>query len=616
MGVKKIMRAWTERVLFKQVDPIGLAVFRMVFSVILACELFQLYTYRHIMYDRVPFGGIGEIDVRYIFLFWWLALVALFIGFKTRVATVLNYVLSVVIFSSASSFEYHIFYVYVGVGLVALFLPLGATCSVDDLLARVRWAGATDAPWRPARVFAATYLVPVLVGVGFVYFDSILYKFTSPMWLKGLGMWLPASLPMVIWNDASLVLDQKWLMLFLGYLVVIFETIFIFTFWYKRFRVPFLMLGMFFHLGILIIFPIPWFALATMALYLLMVPIGWWRCLFSTTDRNAANLEVYYDGSDPGARRLAAALAYFDPRGRVAFHSVKSNVALPQSLLAIGGLSNGMLAIGSGTAPQKGDLALGSVLNAMPLLRVPRLFIHWSALEKWAKSRIPGQERSPMTVPDFLVQRSASAAIELGARGWRGCIALLFACQFIVSLASPLTQGALESLFGPRIMGYIGWPDHVLGQPMVNFTGITHHPVFMDSHFQGYEHIMKVVHVDADGTREIVPLLDDNGMTSTYVRGAFWVNYTFRVSGAIVQLDHLERVSSYLDQYRFTHLNDPEAGHFEIFLKRIDIPLQWEEGFLREQMEKPWQKVGEYHASHEDGFSWGQQAIEIEANDR
>lgn len=612
MGVKRAVHAWTDKVLFKRVDPIGLAVFRMVFSLILACELFQLYTYRHIMYDRVPFGDVGELDVRYIFLFWGLTVTALFVGFKTRVSAVLNYIFSVIVFSSAGSFEYHIFYVYVGVGLVAVFLPLSATCSVDDWLARRRWALANTAPWPSKGVYAAAYLVPVLVGVGFVYFDSILYKFTSPMWLKGLGMWLPASLPMVIWNDASAVLDQKGLMLFLGYLVVAFETIFLFTFWHRRFRVPFLALGMFFHLGILIIFPIPWFALATMALYLLMVPVRWWHCLFGGRKREA-RVRVFYDASEPAIRRIIAALSYFDPRGRVAFLDVTDMNEVPQEFGQNPDGSKGMTAVNGSAVVGNGPDALCMVLKAMPLTWVIGHLVSWTALKRRLWSAISGSDvdRASAESPS-----SMRMPIELGPRGWRWFIAILLGIQLCVSLSSPLTQKTLAVLLGPRIAGYAAWPDHKLQEPFVNFTGITHHPVFMDTHFQGYEHIMKVEHVHADGTRTLVPLLDENGMTSDYVRGAFWVNYTFRVSGARVQLDHLERVRPYVEQYRRTRLADPDEGHYEIHLKGIQVPTDWERGFLHAQMEKPWRFVGEYHLHPVRNFIWQQDALEIESSDR
>jgi len=608
MGVKMHIAAWAEKILFKRVDPIGLAVFRMVISVILACELFQLYTFRHILYDQVPFVATGELDVSYIFLFWGVALLALFVGYRTRMAAVLNYIFSVIIFSSAGSFEYHIFYVYVGVALIALFLPLSAACSVDDWLSRIRWAAVTDKSHEPNKVFAVNYLAPVLVGVGFVYFDSILYKFTSPMWLKGLGMWLPASLPMVIWNDASFILDQKWLMLFLGYLVVAFETIFLFTFWHKVFRVPFMVLGMFFHLGILIIFPIPWFALATMAIYLLMVPIHWWRWIFYPAAHRTSRLIVNYRSDDSDARSIVAAISYFDRRHRISF------CALPtfprSSVVADSSEQEGWMFefVENGLTTPRGPTAVHRLLKALPSLRVLGVLIDRLGLERWVQKRI-------LDLGAGNVDTRGTSDV-LGRIGWGRLIVSLSILQCVVSVASPLSKQALENIIGPRLSGYAAWPDRKVGQLMVNFTGITHHPVFMDTHFQGYEHIMKVVHVSAQGKRRIVPLLDDRGMTSTYVRGAFWVNYTFRVAGAKVELGHLERVRSYLDQFRYTSLDDPLEGYYEVYLRKIDVPQEWEAGFLRKQMQGPWQRVGQIDYRPSFSCTWEPLALQIESVDR
>ena len=75
--------------------------------------------------------------------------------------------------------------------------------------------------------------------------------------------------------------NQQVLMLTLGYATVVFEGLFAFLMWSRRWRWPLLIVGLGLHVGIIVMFPIPWFGLAVVALYSLMVPDGVWEQLRS-----------------------------------------------------------------------------------------------------------------------------------------------------------------------------------------------------------------------------------------------------------------------------------------------------------------------------------------------
>ena len=123
----------------KKVDAIGLAIFRMFFATILFLEIHQLYIFRHIIYDQVPFKQIGDIDVSFLFYFWFIVIIFLFLGLFTRITTIINYIFSVIIFSSAAAFEYHVFYAYVGLNFLLLFLPISRVFSLDSLLQKIKY---------------------------------------------------------------------------------------------------------------------------------------------------------------------------------------------------------------------------------------------------------------------------------------------------------------------------------------------------------------------------------------------------------------------------------------------------------------------------------------------
>lgn len=262
---------WFNKLYEKNISATGLAVFRIAFFTNFFFDVFLIFNKRQLFFDPVPFLKPFELDFTIPLLIWMIVVLGLIIGLYTRFLLILNYFFVLVFISSLSMFEYHMDFIYSGVCFVLMFVPLSKTLSIDSLLDNKN----------EKRVSQFYYFLVVFVGIGMVYFDSVLFKLSSNMWLKGLGVWLPASVPqMTILND-QWFLNQKGLMLFLGYLTLIFETLFIFLFWFKKMRIPILIVGVGLHLGILLEFPIPHFALGMLALYLLMVPNYIWDKLLS-----------------------------------------------------------------------------------------------------------------------------------------------------------------------------------------------------------------------------------------------------------------------------------------------------------------------------------------------
>lgn len=269
------------RVLFNKVDSIGLSIFRIAYSIVFLFELIHLFKYRTIVYD-----GFTELNPTLIFMFWIPTVFLLLIGYKTRYVAILNYIFSVIILSSAQKYEYHGFTIYTGVNFLLIFLPIAKQISIDAFL-------KTKINTDDKKVFKVYYFAPVFLVIALIYLDSAFYKFASSMWLSGLGMWLPASLPMATWSSFPWLLNNELLVKFLGYLVLIFETVFILLMWFRVFRVPLLVIGVLFHLGILYFFPIPWFALAVICVYCLMVPIRFWKKIkIEKINRKISNFKI------------------------------------------------------------------------------------------------------------------------------------------------------------------------------------------------------------------------------------------------------------------------------------------------------------------------------------
>ena len=271
----KIVKKKIKEGYFKKIDAFGLGFFRISFFTVLLFEVFDLLKFNHLIYDKVPFIEAYEINFSLILTLWMVCIFFVIIGLKTRTALILNYFFSLVCVGTIGSYEYHMFYSYMAVSFLGLFIPLGKDLSIDRLLSNISY----DYKLPPPKTSVLNYYAFLFIGVGLVYFDSIFHKITSFHWLNGLGVWYPSSIPQIVINDFTPFLNMKWLMIGLGYLVVVFEAIFIFTFWFNKFRIPFVIIGIGLHVGIYVSYPIPYFGLGVACVYILLIPVSWWRPL-------------------------------------------------------------------------------------------------------------------------------------------------------------------------------------------------------------------------------------------------------------------------------------------------------------------------------------------------
>jgi hypothetical protein len=267
-----------EKAYAKKIDATGLGLFRIAFFSVLLFEVVELYHFRHLIFDEIPYIRPYEISFTPLLILWIGCLLFVIAGFKTRYALIVNYILSLACIGTISTYEYHMFYSYMGVGFLSLFIPMGKAASVDQLIAKSSLITEKSLYSYP-KTSVINYYALLFAGVGLVYFDSIFHKIVSFHWMNGLGVWYPSSIPQIVISDFTPLLNMKGLMLFMGYLTVVFEGAFIFIFWYKWSRIPLVLIGMGLHIGIYLVYPIPYFALGVAALYILMVPVSVWKYL-------------------------------------------------------------------------------------------------------------------------------------------------------------------------------------------------------------------------------------------------------------------------------------------------------------------------------------------------
>lgn len=611
MNLIKRYFGWIDHLLSKQVDATGLALFRIAYSTILLCEISQIIYFRHLIYDKVPFLIPSEINMLPGLIVWFISVVFILFGFYTKRAALVNYVLSLVFIGTIKSYEYHVFYTYMGTNFLFMFLDISKNHSLDRLREKLKYS-TSKFQYNPSKKIGVLhYFLPIAVGVGFVYFDSIFFKLASYNWMNGLGMWLPASLPMATHVDVTLFLNIKWLAIGLGYLTVLFELVFLFTFFLKRFRIPLLIIGSGLHLGIIIIFPIPWFGLTVLAVYLLMIPHSFWRWLGAKIKSQEPSLTVYYDQDCPLCTRTKIIVEHVDYKGNVRWKGID---ARDESLE----VSEEEMYASMHATTSKGRVVKGVDTYRQIFRRIPFLYPLFLILSipgvyhlsnwiygKIAKNRISHHCTDetcgfvPPTIPevDSKIRIFSNLSLrQIKSSAWGLLFLLLVFFQINVTFHSKLINDSLfytktsNSSFTKTISNY---SKKLRGASKVVF-GITSHGVFMDSHFEDYNHILALEAEFGDGSKKWLPIIKKDGTAGWYNFSFNWVKWTFRVMNNHVDQEKLELgIRDFATFWAIDNDYDLNDLKFNVYIKPLEIPKRWEKDFLRKQKAKKWVKIGE-----------------------
>lgn len=471
----------------KKISGSGLALFRGVYGCVLLAESLQIFHYRHLIYDPIPYIEIIEFSFGALLTIWIFFILLFILGLFTRLATIMNYLFTLVVISSMGGFEYHLDYSLVSINFVLMFAPVSACWSLDR-----KWFASEN----EGKISVIYPYLLLFMGIGLVYFDSVFWKLSSPGWMYGLGVWKPAALPQMIHHNQLAFLDQYPAMLFLNYLTIAFEGVFLFIFRWKQARILILAIGLGLHLGIYIMFPIPLFAWGMISLYTLLIPISW-------IDR----LGEWFNQAIQNSRR---SLTLPFPFGK------EFSISADGPLF---GISQHMK------------------------VRICAVFI-------------------------------------LGVIG-----------MSLINIAYHIPPFRLKAI--PIIREKVGPLLSRLEQVSRQTMGITSHPVFMDSHFDRYNHIIGITYQGENASVEWLPIINFDGRAGEYLTGRIWVNWTWRVNAPDIDMERLGRgIMRYTAYWAFHNHVDLDETRFEVRVKKIKMPTSWEAGLLKQQMEQPWQDAG------------------------
>ena len=489
-------------------------------------------------------------------------------------------------------------YTYTGVSFMFMFLSVSKSYSIDRLLKKLKYSNLSQIYNPKETTSVLNYWLILFVGVGLVYLDSVFFKIGSRIWTSGLGMWYPASLPQMVVTNNQWLLNQEFLIKSLGYLTFAFEIVFPFLFWVKKLRIPFLIIGIGLHIGILIEFPIPFFALGVVAVYVLMIPVSFWKILELKIRVKKPSLTLYFDAECPLCMKTRIILSYFDVFNKLNFISVQQRLNYNANLKAF---SEEELLYNIHAMDRKGNVYSGVATYKKTFLFTPLFFplgilLHIPVISYVAKKVysyivlnrnverctavncgfLPASQRNEkdkvMLTHNFKIKDLKIMAISLFIFG-------VIALQVLVNFKQPFSNTFANSIQGK------------IKNASSKLLGITQHAVFMDGHFKDFNKLFTVSY-----NNKLLPFYDKNGMPDYYLRGGTFVNFNFRVNKGGRTVNNIE-LQEGLERYIifWAHKNDLvlDNTHFKVLKKEIDLPQSWKFNSLVDNMNSPWEAIGE-----------------------
>ena len=176
----------------------GIGLFRLLFGLVTLQEVLFLIYFNHLIFDPIPF-----IDVEFpmiIFFLWMWAAVAfcLTIGYRCQAVSITNYLFWLIFVNFTPmqrDFDGGFDLFMIGANFFLIFMPIDKALALDELRKKLATPFKHNIRYEPIPVSRPAYYLPVIICLGFLYFDSAIHKMFAPHWRNGLGAWLPSSIP-------------------------------------------------------------------------------------------------------------------------------------------------------------------------------------------------------------------------------------------------------------------------------------------------------------------------------------------------------------------------------------------------------------------------------------
>ncbi|WP_428356939.1 DCC1-like thiol-disulfide oxidoreductase family protein [Methyloprofundus sp.] len=591
---------------------------RILYGLVALQEIIFLLYFNHLIFDPVPYIDV-EFPMIPLFLgLWGIVAGCIIVGYRSQNAIIANYIFWIVFVNFTPmqrDFDGGFDLFMISVGFFLIFMPIGRSLSLDNLRYKLQFK-YQSLPSLPKTCSALSLLFPVLVCLGFLYFDSALHKLFAPHWMNGLGGWLPSSMPYYMSAlDLSWMLNQEVLQKCIGYLILVFQFSFIFLFYRRCFRPIFLFVGAGLHIGITISLNIYPFGLGMLAVYILMVPFSWWRGLADKFVYQTPQLAVFYDGDCPLCNRTATIINHFDLLQGVAFKDLQTQAdAAPQlhkydqqvllaDLYAVD--LQGRVFSGVDTYIQVFTKMRYLAVIAW-LMRAPGIYhIAKAIYRRIADNRVRNvcdetcmPEVIEKAYPVDLYTRIFENYAQQKPRQFSFKMAKIFMILVILQLNSTVHYGFLYRFYDlSNVTNPIANQARLLSNSLLmlstSFLGITPHALYLHDHFEGYEDLLAISYIDSEGNEQWLPFVNEQGRMLAPNWGrvhSMWANI------AVTPNIDVHRLSKFIMKVTafWGHKVGLDLNHTQFIIKhkKINSPEQWSVNLRKQNLSGAWTDIG------------------------
>lgn len=603
----QILRALIQQGLEKQVSATGLGLFRIFFGLVIFQEIIFLMFFRHLIFDAVPFIDMAS-PVLHLFLgLWAIVALCLVLGYRCRLAALINYILWIVFVGFTPmwrDFDGGFDQFMIGCGFVLIFLPIDRSLSLDNLQQKLSkpWSKPSEAK----TVSVLCYTLPLAFGLGLLYLDAGIHKLSAEFWRNGMGSWLPPTMPYYMSAiDMSWLLNNKLAEQLIGYTLIAFQFAFLPLFWFARFRVPLLIIGVLFHAGIVLSLNIYPFGFGMLSQYVLLVPFSWWRNLGAKLQCQSPVLKVFFDAQCPLCNRTVIILNHFDAFKSVEFLSLQTEARKYPELDSIHDehLLKDIYAL-----DQKGRLCAGldtyiKIMKAMIYLwplalisSIPGIYhLGKSFYRRIADQRQRCSDRCEIKTAEY---RPFSWGFDHYTNKQRSLkIAKLAVILLLLQLNSTIHFGIFYRINQGHAQSEAGQTLEAISDAILlmshSFLGITPHALYMHDHFKGYNHILAITYQDKDGQEKWLPFVNEEGRIVAPNWGrvqCWWANVAVTSK---INRKRLDKALMQVTAFWGTQIGlDLEKTRFNIKMKEVRVPMDWEKDLREHNVQQPWKNIG------------------------
>ena len=613
----KFLHSHISRLYHTKAPSTGVGIFRILYGLVTLQEILFLSYFSHFIFDPIPYLDI-EFPLIPLFLYLW-AIIAFFItiGYRCQQSIIANYALWVIFVSFTPmqrDFDGGFDLFMIGANLFMIFMPIDKSFSLDNLRTKFQTPLKHYSLYPKEQITALAYSIPVVICLGFLYFDSAIHKMFAEHWLNGLGAWLPASMPFYISSiDMTWLLNQEIVQKSIGYLILVFQFSFIFLFHICQLRPLYFFIGAGLHIGIIITLNIYPFGIGMLIFYALIMPFSWYKKIAEIIIAKSPTLTVFYDEQCPLCCRTILSLNHFDIFNCIDFKGAQSHAAKYPALSSIDEttLLTDLYALDKNNTLYSGVNTYAQILIKMRYLAFVGYFLKIPGIHQIAcmiyrniadsRTRVSCDENcviedtqnQQLTLYDKIFTPKTSKIAKQNIHKISKILILLFILQVNCSIHYGLFYRLDFDFKSNPLSSITSGISNAIIHLSNSFIGITPHALYLHDHFEGYNHLIAITYLDKGGAEKWLPFFTPEGRIKSPNWGrvhSMWANIAVtpnidnhRLSKFIMKTTAFWGIKSGLDLNSTT---------FNIKLKKISAPSYWVHNLLTANLSGKWDTIG------------------------